>query len=40
MGPIILFRNVHSDPRQVQEPDLLSHFVPVPFPVPGPVQGQ
>ena len=38
MGPIILYRNVHSGPRLEQELDPLSPIVPVPFPVPVPVR--
>ena len=34
MGPIILYSNVHTGPRQEQELEPLSPIVPVPFPVP------
>ena len=37
MGPNILYRNVHTGPRQGQEPNPFSPIVPVPFPVPAPV---
>ena len=33
MGPNILYKNVHTGPRQEQEPDLLSNDVSVPFPI-------
>ena len=36
MSPNILHRNVHTGPRQEQEPGPLSPIVPVPFPVPLP----
>ena len=38
MGPNISYRNVHTGPRQEQEPDQLSPIVPLgPLPVPVPV---
>ena len=32
----LLYRNVHTDLRQENEPDPLSPIMPVPFPVPVP----